>query len=122
VGCRGGRNRKVSLQLSIDSIEPLDKVLAVVGALYGVELVASGIADSAPASETNADTARKVATRQAPRKRQPAARRSRLAPAVKPDPVAVRAWARANGHDVRDRGRVPAAVLAAYSAAGSPAA
>ena len=30
---------------------------------------------------------------------------------------AVRTWARANGHDVNDRGRVPADVLAAYQAA-----
>ncbi|WP_428838670.1 histone-like nucleoid-structuring protein Lsr2 [Microbacterium testaceum] len=32
---------------------------------------------------------------------------------------AVREWARANGHTVSDRGRVPAAVLEAYSAAQS---
>ena len=30
---------------------------------------------------------------------------------------AVRAWARENGHEVSDRGRVPGAVLAAYDAA-----
>ena len=29
----------------------------------------------------------------------------------------VRAWARSHGHDVKDRGRVPANVLAAYDAA-----
>ena len=31
--------------------------------------------------------------------------------------AAVRAWAKDNGHDVSERGRVPAAVLAAYEAA-----
>jgi Lsr2 len=112
------------VQLSIDSTEPLDKVLAVVGALYGVELIAAGPVASAAAPNvgTNADTAQAAATGKALRKRQPAARRSRRAQAAKPDPVAVRAWARTNGHDVRDRGRVPAAVLTAYTAAGSPAA
>jgi len=34
-----------------------------------------------------------------------------------PDYTAVRAWAKENGHQVSDRGRVPAAVMAAYDAA-----
>ncbi|WP_345134066.1 Lsr2 family DNA-binding protein [Microbacterium laevaniformans] len=33
------------------------------------------------------------------------------------DLAAVREWARANGHTVSERGRVPAAVLEAYAAA-----
>ncbi len=33
------------------------------------------------------------------------------------DLTAVRAWARANGHKVSDRGRVPATILEAYDAA-----
>ncbi len=33
------------------------------------------------------------------------------------DVSAVRAWARANGHQINDRGRVPAAVQAAYDKA-----
>ncbi|MFH8252002.1 Lsr2 family protein [Microbacterium sp. B2969] len=32
------------------------------------------------------------------------------------DLVAVRAWAHVNGHDVSERGRLPASVLAAYDA------
>jgi hypothetical protein len=32
------------------------------------------------------------------------------------DRAAVRAWARANGHEVSDRGRIPTAVLDAYRA------
>ncbi len=40
-----------------------------------------------------------------------------------PSPAEIRAWARANGHAVADRGRIPAAVAAAYKAAHqSPAA
>jgi hypothetical protein len=33
------------------------------------------------------------------------------------DTAAIRAWARAHGHSVSDRGRIPAAVLQAYEAA-----
>jgi hypothetical protein len=33
------------------------------------------------------------------------------------DTVAVRAWARENGHDIKDRGRVPADVVVKYQAA-----
>jgi hypothetical protein len=33
------------------------------------------------------------------------------------DMVAVRAWARENGHDIKDRGRVPADLVAKYRAA-----
>jgi Lsr2 len=112
------------VQLSIDSTEPLDKVLAVVGALYGVELsVAAPVESAAPPNDRpNADTAQVEATGKALRKRQPEARASRRAQAAKPDPVAVRTWARTNGHEVSNRGRVPATVLAAYTAAGSPTA
>jgi Lsr2 len=35
----------------------------------------------------------------------------------KVDTVAVRAWARENGYDVKDRGRVPADLVAKYQAA-----
>jgi hypothetical protein len=35
----------------------------------------------------------------------------------RPDLVTVRQWARANGHEISDRGRVPAAILDAYDAA-----
>ncbi|MBQ9918656.1 MAG: Lsr2 family protein, partial [Microbacterium sp.] len=35
------------------------------------------------------------------------------------DLAAVREWARANGHTVSDRGRIPASVLEAYGAANS---
>jgi hypothetical protein len=44
-------------------------------------------------------------------------RRGRRASAPVRDLSEVREWARANGHAVSDRGRVPAAVLEAYDAA-----
>ncbi|WP_156759944.1 histone-like nucleoid-structuring protein Lsr2 [Microbacterium karelineae] len=43
--------------------------------------------------------------------------RPRGAAAGKHDLGAVRAWARENGHEVSDRGRVPSAILEAYEAA-----
>lgn len=33
------------------------------------------------------------------------------------DVTAIREWARANGHEIGDRGRIPAAIIAAYEAA-----
>jgi hypothetical protein len=48
-----------------------------------------------------------------PSRRGPTSRQS----ARRPDLGDVRSWARANGHDVSDRGRVSAAVIEAYDAA-----
>ena len=44
--------------------------------------------------------------------RRPSARGGRRVSTV--DTVAVRAWARENGHDIKDRGRVPADITAKY--------
>jgi hypothetical protein len=46
--------------------------------------------------------------------RRPGARGGRRASAV--DTVAVRAWARENGYEIKDRGRVPADIVAKYQA------
>lgn len=83
------------MQLTIDSTEPLERVLPVVAALYGVELSVAAPPAAVPRQRASG-----------PRRRQ----RS------KPDPAAVRSWARANGHEVKDRGRVPDAVISAYLA------
>jgi hypothetical protein len=93
------------MQLTIDSAEPLDKVLQVVGALYGVQL--------APPPATSPRSGRTKASARGANP--PGVRRTRGA--VPADPAVVRTWARANGHEVKDRGRVPAAVLAAYAEA-----
>lgn len=45
------------------------------------------------------------------------ARRPRKAAGPVRDLGAIRSWARANGHEVSDRGRVPAAIIEAYEAA-----
>ncbi len=46
--------------------------------------------------------------------RRPGTRGGRRPSAV--DTVAVRAWARENGYDIKDRGRVPADIVAKYQA------
>ena len=111
------------MQLTIDSTEPLAKVLAVIGALYGVELaapdgaVATSARTRAPATTTPAVAVAKTRGRGT---RKASTRPSRRAPAARPDPTSVRRWAKANRHDVRDRGPLPGEVIAAYLAAGAP--
>jgi Lsr2 len=121
------------MQLTIDSKEPLDRVLQVVGSLYGVQLTVEESAT--PAARPRADQGRRgsgtaragAAERASGRGRSPEAspapaprgsRRGRAgaagAPAARLDTAALRTWARENGHAVRDRGRIPAAVVAAY--------
>ena len=46
-------------------------------------------------------------------------RRRGSSPVADVDPKAVRAWATAKGYEVSSRGRVPAAVIEAYRAAGN---
>lgn len=107
------------MQLTIDSTEPLDHVLRVVESLYGVQLSAT---TKPPASKPARSQGAGSATRQ-PRRSRPAkstgkpttaSRRSATRNAAKTEPAIVRNWARANGHTIRDRGRVPATILAAY--------
>jgi len=121
---RGWRDREdSSVQLTIDSGDPLDRVLAVIGALYGVELSTPELPAAKPAAKARSvppTTARKSAAARAPRSRKATTRPPRRTSAAKPDPGLVRAWAKATGHEVNDRGRVPAEVTAAYVAAGSP--
>ncbi len=111
------------MQLTIDSAEPLEKVLAAIGALYNVEVTTP---DRPVAKKSTRARAAAPATRQksprapGPRSRKATTRPARRASATKPDAASVRAWAKANGHEVNDRGRVPANVTAAYVAAGSP--
>ena len=43
---------------------------------------------------------------------------ARATTSARTDGAEVRAWARANGHDVSDRGKIPTAVLGAYDSRG----
>jgi Lsr2 len=114
------------VQITIDSTEPLDKVLKVVGALYGVTLseateglVERGSPDAKPrAAGRKAKQGRVKAA--GPKKTSRSTRSARRASKIAPDPASVRIWAKANGHPVRDRGPVPASAISAYLAAGAP--
>lgn len=107
------------MQLTIDSAEPLEHVLKVIGSLYGVELAAV-TPDLAVAPKAVPSAARKRTSRSRSVKVEPAARkrsgasRSASASPAPVDPAAVRHWARENGHKVRDVGRMPDALVAAY--------
>lgn len=106
------------MQLTIDSSEPLDRVLQVVSSFYGVRLQPAGDG----ATDTAASDAAPAASQATPRRRgrkaaaakSTSARQRPAKAAAKDDSAAVRSWARQNGHDVRDRGRIPAALIAAY--------
>lgn len=114
------------MHVTIDSAEALEKVLPVIAALYGVELVVapknvlsrkSNMA--APKAESGGSgRTRKAAAGSASGPARGRARRR----TAKLDASTIRAWARANGFAVKDVGRVPAALVSAYVAAGQPAA
>jgi hypothetical protein len=95
------------MRITIDSTEPLDAVLPVIGAMYNVTLRT----EERDAVTPSATRGRVGGTSRA---RGTTARRRK--PAAAP-PAAVRAWARSNGITVNERGRVSADVLAAYHAA-----
>jgi hypothetical protein len=119
------------MRLTIDSTEPLDEVIKVLGAMYGVTLVISNaetgtapppVADidtPPPAAEDKTAPLSSPAAEETPtpRRKRPSRRRAPRAGRTARDRVdnaAIRAWARENGYTVSDRGRVPAIIVAAY--------
>jgi len=126
------------MQLTIDSTEPLDRVLKVVSSLYGVELAVVSTSEQ-PAGESAArqkPSTPRAQTRRTAKKSAPAAAPVRKTATgngktatgnggSRQSPVndlgAVRSWARANGFQVSDRGRVSNAVLQAFKAGNRPA-
>jgi hypothetical protein len=127
------RRKAPALKLTLDSSEPLEHAMRVLGALYGVTLVPSPDEEDAskPARENGSKPASSKSTA---RRKSSAARQGRpVAPATdagadavqskqetaprsagSPSNAEVRSWARQNGLTVSDRGRVPASVLTAY--------
>jgi hypothetical protein len=81
------------------------------GTEYEIDLSAAHNAELRDALSKYVSHARKVTAKGA---RQPLARGRRSSPI---DTTAVRAWARENGIDIKERGRVPADVVAKYQAA-----
>jgi hypothetical protein len=104
--------QKVNIVLvdDIDGSDASETVsFALDGASYEIDLNAANAAKLRDALATYVGHARKVGGRR------PAGRRGAAAggPAAKE----VRAWARDNGYDLPDRGRIPADAQAAYAAA-----
>jgi Lsr2 len=115
------------VKVTIDSSEPLDDAIRVLGALYDVTLVVSpSVADlSGEAQERVA--ARVVRAGARPPRRAAAKERAVRTPkgrggrarknAAPVETAELRSWARDNGYAVSDRGRVAASVVQAYDAA-----
>ncbi len=108
------------MQLTIDSNEPLERVLDVVGSLYGVRLTVSSEATVAPVAAGSRPRRRAAPKARPARSHGKAvpARSHRSRPTTStsaPDSATLRRWAQANGHSVKDRGRIPASVVAAYN-------
>ncbi len=119
----GPSNRKAhkSVKITIDSSEPLEDALRVLGAMYRVDLVVT----AAPAAETDGDSfvaANAGVASAAPRKKRRSTGRTRGSGRKAGGPVSnaeLRSWAKQHGYAVADRGRVPRAVVDAYRAAQS---
>lgn len=110
------------MKVTIDSSEPLDDALRVLGAVYNVQLAVTG-----PVLATT-DTALPRATKAAAATKKPVAAASRTTrgrhtkntapPSSKtPSSKELRVWAQANGHHVSGRGRVPSTLMDAYRSA-----
>ena len=121
-GHRGHAERNV-LKVTVDSSEPLEDAIRVLGALYGVTLVVAEDRQEASKPAQRATRPRKRSASTRPRigaavgdagagksRRARAAARSMGAPSN----AEVRSWARQTGLTVSERGRVPASVLTAY--------
>jgi hypothetical protein len=126
--------RPLALKITLDSTEPLDDAIRVVGAMYGVTLLVSdGEQDviklvekeASRPSRKRAKAQKRPSAERSARSRAAAAAastgRSRAHRAPRPDGFPsnadVRSWARDNGLTVSDRGRMPASVMAAYLSA-----
>jgi hypothetical protein len=121
------------MKITLDSTEPLEDALRVLGAMYGVRLVVAGDVDATRPIE---DGASKTAPTPEGQNRQGSGSKQSRPNAAKATPgsgrsggrsvsgasgratnAEVRAWARENGLRVSDRGRLPGAVMAAYRSA-----
>lgn len=122
------------MKITLDSSEPLEDAVRVIGSLYGVTLVVSNgepettkpvqTQVSKPAKRktkrTRPTAATKVRTRVVAAEADAGESNEQTTPSqsvASPSNAEVRSWARQNGLKVSDRGRVPASVLAAYRSA-----
>jgi hypothetical protein len=135
------RRKGNAVRLTIDSSEPLEDAMRVLGALYGVRLAVAGDngADDTAAEASSTRTGRRASARtatpksatrrraellavptsapeasktSAPARRKRASRGRRSAASA--TNAEIRAWARDHGMSVSGRGRIPGAVMTAY--------
>src|SRR4051794_20371794 len=110
-----------AVKLTVDSSEPLEDAIRVIGSLYGVTLVVSEDGREAGEPIRGSTTSKKRSVSDKPRSgvRVPGASSSKSATAVagSDGPASnadIRSWARHAGLAVNGRGRVPASVMAEY--------
>jgi hypothetical protein len=116
------RTKGSALRISIDTTEPLEDVIRVVGALYDVTLAVAATSETAEAVPARVPAGRGVSrTAKGKASRAKSNGRGRAGSGDQSDKRLgtvsnddLRSWARENGHTVSDRGRVPAAVVTAY--------
>ena len=115
-------NRVLTMKITIDSSEPLESAIRVLGAMYDVTLtVATDASSPVPKPRSTGKSASSRTRRRggvakaaaaAVSSRRPPRASTATANAVSASEL--RSWARANGYDVSSHGRVPAAVATAY--------
>ena len=110
------------MKVTVDSGEPLEDAIRVVGALYGVTLVVSDGSweASKPTQQRRTEPKKRSVSTKRPTKARVAdvssakSRTGAVGSADAPSIAEVRSWARHTGLAVSDRGRVPASVMTAY--------
>jgi hypothetical protein len=112
------------LKVTIDSNDPLPEALRVLGAMYDVTLVVEATTSKPPDTAPPANGKRSRATAKTAARNGRATKGKRGTPTrsarrsagngTAPGGPELRSWARAQGYQVGDRGRMPAAVIAAY--------
>lgn len=105
------------MKISIDSNEPLQDVIRVIGATYGVTLTvrpANAPMDETPTSSRPRGRSRRSSQANTASRTGSNGRGKSAKDLAAVSNAELRSWARENGHMVSDRGRVPAALVAAY--------
>ena len=115
------------MKLSIDSTDPLEDAIRVLGAMYNVTLVTSSndTPKKASASAKRVPTAATTRGDNAMTGPSTSKKKSAKTPTIEStqnaagrvSTVELRSWAREHGFTVSDRGRIPAAISAAYNQA-----
>jgi hypothetical protein len=110
------------VKLTVDSNEPLEDAIRVVGSLFGVTLVVAGdeLAVTEP-TQLRPKQPKKRSANAKPRGRtrvtahaSPRKPRATTSGSATPSSADIRSWARHTGLSINGRGRVPASVMTAY--------